>query len=134
MNLNCDHVNDGGPTVSGIIDAVAANSESCVIWISLFRSVIYTDWAMLICDVLLPCDGYIIRSNENNCVGTWALAWDALSKATKFSCVGLSPEFLVFGVGDEVPHFHEGTCLGVEDSVQDYGQNNQVCHCLCCRS
>jgi hypothetical protein len=62
---------------------------------------------MLICDVLLPCDGYIIPSDENNCVGTWALAWDALSKVTNFSCVGLSPEFLVFGVGEEVPHFHE---------------------------
>jgi hypothetical protein len=39
---------------------------------------------------------------------------------TKFNRIGLAPEFFVLGLDEKVAHFHEGTGVGVEDSIENF--------------
>ncbi len=118
MNLDCDHVNGGGTAIPGIGDAIAANNEASAVGISLLRTMVDAHAPMR--DVFVSVNWDIISSNEDNCVGALANAWDALGKATKFDCVGLTPEFFVLVVDKKVVHIHEGTSVGVEDSIENF--------------
>jgi len=71
-------------------------------------------------DVFALVNWDVIVSDEDNCVGAIANAGDALGKATKFNCVGLAPEFFVFGVVEKMAHFHEGAGDGVEDGFENF--------------
>jgi hypothetical protein len=62
----------------------------------------------------------VILSDEDNHVGAIANAGDALGKATKFDCVGVAPEFFVFGVNKKMVHFHEGAGAGVGDGIENF--------------
>jgi hypothetical protein len=96
MNLDCDHVNSGGTAIPGIGDAIAANSEASAIGIGLLRMIV--DAHAPVHDVFALVDRDVVLSNEHNCVGALANAWDALGKANKFDHVGLAPEFFVLGL------------------------------------
>jgi hypothetical protein len=100
MNLDCDYVNGGGTAIPRIGDVIAANGEASAIGIGLLRAII--DAHMPVCDVFALVNRGIVSSNEDNCVGALANAWDALGKATKSHCVGLAPEFFVLGVDKKV--------------------------------
>jgi hypothetical protein len=63
----------------------------------------------------------VFAADENDSVGTFADSGHALSKTPKFLCVGFAPQFLVLGVHEEVPHFHEMTRCFVENSVEHVG-------------
>jgi hypothetical protein len=122
MNLDCDHVDSGGTAISGIGDAIAANSEGSAIRIGLLRRIV--DAHAPVCDGFALVNRDIISSNEDDCVGALTNAWDALSKATKFDCVGLAPEFFVLGVDKKVAHFHEGASVCVEDCVENFARES----------
>jgi hypothetical protein len=118
MNLDCDHVNGGGTTIPRIGDVIATNGEASAIGISLLRRIVDTHAPVR--DVFALVDRDTISSNEDNCVGALANAWDALGKAAEFDCVGLAPEFFVLGVDEKVVHFHEGASAGVEDGIENF--------------
>ncbi len=56
----------------------------------------------------------VVSSNEDNCVGALANAWDALGKATKLDSVGLAHK--------KVAHFHEGASVSVEDCIENFAR------------
>ncbi len=122
MNLDCDHVNGGGTAIPGIGDAIAADGEASEIGIGLLRTIV--DAQAPVCDVFALVDQDVISSNEDDCVGALATAWDALGKATEFNHVGLAPEFLVVGVDKKVAHFHEGASVSVEDSIENFSRES----------
>jgi hypothetical protein len=120
MNLDCDHINNGGTAIPGIGDAIAADSEASAIGISLLRTIV--DAHVPVCDVFVLVNWDVDSSNEDDCVGALAKALDTLGKATKFDHVGLSPEFFVLGVDEKVAHFHEGSSVGVEDNIENFAR------------
>ncbi len=93
MNLDCDHVNDGGITTPGIVEMIAANCEASAIGIGLFRTIV--DAHAPVFDVFALVDQDLFLSNEDNCFCALANAWNAMGKAIRFDCVGLAPEFFV---------------------------------------
>jgi hypothetical protein len=107
-----------GVAISRIGDAIATDGEARAIGIGLLRTIV--DMHVPICDVFALVDQDVVLCNEDNCVGALASAWDALGKAAKFDCVGLAPEFFVLGVDKKVAHFHEGSSVSVEDSVENF--------------
>ncbi len=120
MNLDCDHVNGGGTAIPWIDDTIASNSEASAIGIGLLRTIV--DTHALVCDVFVLVNLDIISSNEENCVGALANAWDALGKATELNRVELAPEFFVLGVDKKVVHFHEGASVSVEDAIKNFAR------------
>ncbi len=83
-------------------------------------------------DVLVSVDRNVILSNEDDCVGAFANAWDALGKATKFDCVGFAPELFVLGVDKKVAHFHEGASVSVEDGIENFARESTTRGLMCC--
>ncbi len=63
----------------------------------------------------------VFAADENNSVSTFVDSGHFLSKKPKFLCVGFAPQFLVLGVHEEVPHFHEMAHGFVKDSVEYVG-------------
>ena len=89
MELDCDHVNSGCPTVPGEVDSVATNGEAFAIWVILFRGIIYT--YVPICDVLVLGGRDFVAGNECNGIGAFADVRNTLGQATKFGGVRLAP-------------------------------------------
>ncbi len=85
MSLDCDHVNNGGTTIPGIGDVIAADGEASAIGIGLLWTKV--DTHAPIPDVFALVDQDVVLSNEDNHVAALANAWDALGKATKFNRV-----------------------------------------------
>jgi hypothetical protein len=83
MNLDCDHVDGGVTTISGIGDAIAADHEASAIWIGLFRTIV--DAHAPVCDVFASVDQDVVSSNEDNHVGAHANARGYGGKMTIFS-------------------------------------------------
>jgi hypothetical protein len=117
MNFDSDHVDGRGATVAGIGDGVSSDCESRAIGISFLGLIVYAHTSVR--DILSSLEWYIVLSDEYNCVGACALAGDALGKAAEFCCVGLAPKIFVFGVDEEVAHFHECACFGIEDGIEN---------------
>jgi hypothetical protein len=117
MNFD-DHVNGGSTAIPGIGDAIAANGKAGAIGIGLFR--VLVDAHASISDVFASVDRDVVSSDEDDHVGAINNARDALGKATKFNCVGLAPEFFVFGVDKKMALFHEGAGVLVEDGIENF--------------
>ncbi len=130
MNFDCDHVHGRGTTIPRIGDVNAANGKASAIGISLLRAII--DAHVSVRDVFASVGRDIILSDEDNHVGAVADTGDALGKATKFDCVGLAPEFFVFGVDKKMVHFHEGAAVGVEDSIENFPRELPTRCFFCC--
>jgi hypothetical protein len=130
MNFDCDHVHGGGTAIPGIGDAIATNGKASAIGISLLREIV--DAHMSVREVFASVDQDVVSSDEDNCVDAVANTRDALGKATKFDCVGLAPEFFVFGVDEKMAHFHESTSVGVEDGIGNFPRELPT-RCLFCR-
>jgi hypothetical protein len=130
VNFDRDHVHGGGTAIPGIGDAIAANGKASAIRISLLRGIV--DAHASVRDIFASVDWDVILSDEDDHVGAVANARDALGKATKFNCVGLAPEFFVFGVDKKMAHFHEGTGVGVEDGIENFPRELRT-RCLFCR-
>jgi hypothetical protein len=118
MNFDCDHVISGGTAIPGIGDAIAANGKASVIGIGLLRAIV--DAHAPVRDVFASVNWDVVSSDEDDRVGATANTKDALGKVTKFDCVGLAPEFFVFGVDKKVAHFHEGASVSVEDGIENF--------------
>jgi hypothetical protein len=97
---------------------IAANGEASALRIGLLRTIV--DAHAPERDVFALVDQDVLLTDEDNCVGALAYAWDALGKATKFDCVGRAPEYFVFGVDEKVAHFHEGASVSVEDGIENF--------------
>jgi hypothetical protein len=131
MNFDHDHVNGGGAGIPGIGDAIAANGEASVIRIGLLRTIV--DAHTPVRDVFVSVDWDVLLSNEDDCVGALANARDALGKTIKFNdCVGLALEFFVLGVVKKVAHFHEGTSISIEDSIENFPRELPTRSLICC--
>ena len=130
VNFDCDHVHGGGTAIPGIDDAIAANSKASAIGIGLLRAIV--DEHTSVRDIFVSVDWDIVLSDEDDCVGAIANARDALGKATVFDCVGLAPEFFVFGVDKKMAHFHEGAGVGVEEGTENFSRELLI-RCLFCR-
>ncbi len=118
MIFYCDHIHGGGTAIPGIGDAIAANGNASAIGIGLLRVIV--DAHASVRDVFASVNQAVVLSDEDNRVGAVANAGDALGKATKFDCVGLAPEFFVFGVDKKMAHFHEEAGVGVEDGIENF--------------
>jgi hypothetical protein len=70
----------GVPPISGIGDAIATYSEASAIGISLLRMIV--DAHASVCDVFASVNRDVVLSDEDNHVGAFANAGDALGKAT----------------------------------------------------
>ncbi len=130
MNFDRDHVRGGDTAFPGIGDAIAANNKASAIRIGLLRAIV--DAHMSVRDVFALVDRDVVLSDEDNRVGAIANARDSLGKATEFNCVGLAPEFFVFGVDKKMGHFHEGAGVHVEDSIENFPRE-LLTRCLFCR-
>jgi hypothetical protein len=119
MELGSDHVDSRCAAVARVVEEIDAHSDSCVVGVLLFRAIIYTD--LRICDVAFVVMWNVLAVDENNSIGTFDDSRDALSKTSKFLCVGFALQFLVLGVNYEVPHFHEVARGFVEDSMEHVG-------------
>jgi hypothetical protein len=130
MNFDCDHVYSGGIAIFRIGDAIAANGKASAIGIGLLRAIVGAHASVR--DVFALVDQDVVSSDEDNRVGAIANAGDALGKATKFDCVGLAPEFFVFGVDEKMAHFHEVASVSVEDGTDNF-LRELTTRCLFCR-
>jgi hypothetical protein len=130
MNFDHDHVHGGGTTIPRIGDAIATGSKASAIGIGLLRAIV--DAHASVRDVFALVDWDVLLSDEDNCVGAIANAGDTLGKATKFDCVGLAPEYFVFGVDKKMAHFYEGTSVSVEDGIENFPRELPT-RCLFCR-
>ncbi len=98
------------------MEEITANGDLCVVGNLLLREIIYTD--SCVHDVLFAVVWDVLALDEKDGVSTFADSGDALSKTFEFLCVGFAPQFLVLGVHQKVPHFHEVAHGFVEDSVE----------------
>ena len=80
MDFYCDHVDGWSATVAWVRYAVAADGESCAIGIRLFRSIVNAYPA--VGDISSSVYWDVISFDENDGVGAWALARDALGEAS----------------------------------------------------
>jgi hypothetical protein len=129
MNFDRDHVHGGGTKIPRIGDAIAANGKASVIGIGLLRAIV--DAHASVRDVFVSVDPDVVLSDDDDCVGAIANAKNALGNVTKFDCVGLAPEFFVFGVDKKMVHFHEGAGVGVEDGIENFPRELPT-RCLFC--
>ncbi len=118
MNFDRDNGHGGGVAIPGIGDGIAINSKVNAIGISLLGVIV--DAHASVHDVFASVNRDVVLSDEDDRVGAIANAGDALGKATEFDCVGLAPEFFVFGVDKKMAHFQEGAGVGVEDGIANF--------------
>ncbi len=118
MNLDHDHVNGGGTAIFRVGDGIATNGETSAFGIGLLRTIVVAHAS--VCDVFAFVEWDVVLSNEDDHVGAFAIAGDALGKATKFDRVGVAPEFFVLRVDKKVANFHEGAGVGVEDGIDNF--------------
>jgi hypothetical protein len=93
---SADHVNSRCATVARVVEEIAAYSVSCAVGVPLLWAIIYTD--SRVPDVAFAVLWNVLVANENDSIGTFADSGNALSKMSKFLCVGFAPHFLVLGV------------------------------------
>jgi hypothetical protein len=119
MELDSDHVDSRCAAVTRVVEEIAAHGDSCAVGVLLLRAIVDTD--SCIRDVAFAIMWNVFTKDENDSVGTFADSGHALSKTPEFLHVGFAPQFLVLGVYEEMPHFHEMACGFVEDSVEHVG-------------
>jgi hypothetical protein len=85
VELDRDHVDGGCSAVSGDVESVTANGESQAIWVILFGTIVCTDAS--ICDILELFEWDFVACDEDNGVGAFSDAWNALGQAAKFSSI-----------------------------------------------
>jgi hypothetical protein len=120
MELDCDHVNGRGATVTRVVEEeIAAHGDLCAVGVLLPWAIVDTD--LCVCDIAFAIVWNVFVTDENDGVGTIADSGHALSKTLEFLHVGFAPQFLVLGVYKEVPHFHEVARGFVKDSVEHVG-------------
>jgi hypothetical protein len=119
MELDSDHVNGRCATVTRVVKEIADHGDSCAVGVLLLRAIVDTD--LRVRDIVFAIVRNVFAEDENNSVGTFADSKHALSKMPKFLCMGFAPQFLVLGVHEEVPHFHEMARGFVEDSMEHVG-------------
>jgi hypothetical protein len=119
MELDSDHVNGTCATVIRVVEEIAAHSDSCAVGVLLLWAIVYTD--SHVCDVMFTIVLNVFPADENDSVSTFADSGHALCKTPKSLCVGFAPQFLVLGVHEEVPHFHQMDCGFVKDSMEHVG-------------
>jgi hypothetical protein len=78
------------------VEEIATHSDLCVVGVLLLQAIIYTD--LRVCEVVSAVVWNVLTVDENDSVGTFADSRDALSKTTKFLCVGFASHFLLLGV------------------------------------
>ncbi len=119
MELDSDHVNGRCATVARVVEEISAHGDSCAVGVLLLWAIIYTD--LHVHDVPFAVMWNVLVADKNDSVGTFADSWYALSKMSKFLCVGFAPQFHVLGIHLEVPHFHKVARDFVKDSVEHVG-------------
>ncbi len=95
MELDSDHVNSGCATVAKVVEEIATHSDSCAVGVLLLWAIIYTHSRVR--DVVFAVVWNVLMVDEKDSVSTFADSRDALSKTSKFLCVGFAPQFLVLG-------------------------------------
>ncbi len=85
MELDHDHVDGGRSAVSGDVESVTANGELQAIGVILFGTIVCTD--VSICDVLESFEWDFVACDEDDGVGAFADAGNALGQAAKFSSI-----------------------------------------------
>ena len=68
----------------------------CAVGVLLLWTIIHTD--LHVHDIALADIWDVLALDKNDSVGAFSTFGDALSKASKFLCVGFAPQFLVLGV------------------------------------
>ncbi len=96
MELDSDHVDSRCAAVTRVVEEIATHSDSYVVGVLLLRVIIYTDSGVR--DVAFAVIWNVLAADENDSVSTFADSGHALSKTSKFLCVGFAPHFLVLGV------------------------------------
>jgi hypothetical protein len=119
MELDSDHVNGRCAAVTWVVEEIAAHGDLCVVGVLLLWAIVDTD--LRVHDVAFAIVWNVFAADENDSVGTFADSRHALSKTPEFLRVGFAPQFLVLGVHEEVPHFHEMARGFVEDSKEHDG-------------
>ncbi len=76
MEFDGDHVDSGHADVAKNMDEVAANCKSCAVGVFLFGAVVDTDTGVGGIAAAIGRDLFAL--DENNCVGAFADAGDAL--------------------------------------------------------
>jgi hypothetical protein len=125
MEFDGDHV-DGRPTdIVKNLDEVAANCKPRAAGVFLFGEVVDTYVGRGGVAVVIGRDLFTL--DEDNCVGAFADAGDALRLTGEFLCVQFAPEFFVLRVDEEVMHFHELACEFVKDGLEHVGGELLAC-------
>jgi hypothetical protein len=89
MELDSDHVNGRCVAVARVVVEIATYGDSCAVGVLLLWGIIYTD--SCIPDIVFAVVWNVLAAGENDSVGTFADSGDALSKMSKFLCVGFAP-------------------------------------------
>ncbi len=76
MEFDGDHVGNGHADIAKNVDEVAANCKLCAVGVVLFGVVVYTDTGVGGVAAAIGRDFIVL--DEDNCVGAFAGAWDAL--------------------------------------------------------
>ncbi len=76
MEFDGDHVDGGRADIAKNVDEVVANCKLCAVGVILFGVVVYTDVG--VGDVATAIGRDLIALDEDNCVGAFADARDAL--------------------------------------------------------
>ena len=130
MEFDGDHVDGGRADIAKNVDEVAVNCKSRAVGVFLFGAVVYTDAG--VGGVAAAIGRDLFALDEDNCVGAFNDARDALRMTGKFLGVQFSPEFFVLGVDEEVTHFHELAGGIVEDGLEHVGGELLVCRAAWC--
>ncbi len=85
VELDRDHVDGGRSAVSGDIESVTANCDLQAIGVILFGMIVCTDAS--ICDVLESFEWNFVACDEDDGVGAFAYAGNALGQAAKSSSI-----------------------------------------------
>ena len=93
----CDSLPCLGSAVACVVDGVAANGDSCLIWVLLSRT--YLAHNMVVHHIPLSIEGYVVEHDRLHCFGAcnalgvwfgWMVSY-TLAEAPDFVCVGFVP-------------------------------------------
>ena len=76
MEFDGDHVDGGCADIAKNVGEIAADCKLCAVGVVLFGAVVYTDAS--VGGVAAAIGRDLIALDEDNCVGAFADAWDAL--------------------------------------------------------
>ena len=89
MEFDGDHVDSGSADIAENMDEVAAVCKLCAVGVILFGAVVYTDVG--VGGVAAAIGRDLIALDEDNCVGAFADAKDALRQTGNFLGVRFTP-------------------------------------------